>query len=545
MSLENVLALFGGLSLFLYGMHMMSEGLENAAGDKLKGILEKITANRFIGVLVGAGITALIQSSSATTVMVVGFVNSRLMTLKQAVWIIMGANIGTTITGQLLALNVSEIAPIMAIIGVVMVTFLKNRKVNAIGGIVAGLGILFIGMDMMSDAMVPLRDSEMFINFMTTVSNPFLGILFGAVFTAIIQSSSASVGILQALANSGLVPLSSAVFILFGQNIGTCITAVLASIGTSRNAKRTTIIHLSFNIIGTMIFVVIALCFPFAETIASFTPNDVMQQIANVHTLFNITTTLVLLPIGTYLAKLAELILPIKEEELEEEAAYNIPLTFVDETNIGTTTIALSSLRKEAVAMLEIAQKNIKDSMNAISNRPYQYDKILKREKRIDYINYQITNYMTKVSALQMSSEDSTTCNALFKCFSDIERIGDHAMNIVQYVENDEAKFETQPIVREELDVLQKLLQESFELLFAYNLDSENESYERIEEIEEKVDKFTAVFRQKQIQRMIDQECQPKDCVMYSEILTDIERISDHLMNIIEQCRRCNFTLMV
>ena len=240
MGITDVLSLLGGLALFLYGMQMMSTGLEAAAGNKMKSILEKLTSNRIKGVLVGAVITAVIQSSSATTVMVVGFVNSGLMTLKQAVWIIMGANIGTTITGQLIALDIGAIAPLFAIVGVAVMMFVKNEKVHHISSIFAGLGILFMGMDMMGAAMEPLQDSEAFINLMTQFSNPLIGILVGAVFTAVIQSSSASVGILQALAATGLVPLSSAVYVLFGQNIGTCITAVLASIGMKVNAKRTT-----------------------------------------------------------------------------------------------------------------------------------------------------------------------------------------------------------------------------------------------------------------------------------------------------------------
>ena len=249
MGITDILALLGGLALFLHGMQMMSSGLEAAAGNRMKNILERLTANRFLGVLVGAAITAVIQSSSATTVMVVGFVNAGMMTLNQAVWIIMGANIGTTVTGLLIALDVGELAPFFAFAGVALMVFVKEPKLQHIGQILAGLGVLFLGMGMMSDAMVPLRESESFISLMSTFSNPILGILAGAGFTAIIQSSSASVGILQALANSGIIGLSSAVFVLFGQNIGTCITAVLASIGTNRNAKRTTIIHLMFNII--------------------------------------------------------------------------------------------------------------------------------------------------------------------------------------------------------------------------------------------------------------------------------------------------------
>lgn len=254
MGIKDLLALLGGLALFLYGMQMMSNGLEAAAGNRMKSILERLTSNRVKGVLVGAGITAVIQSSSATTVMVVGFVNSGLMTLKQAVWVIMGANIGTTITGQLIALDIGAIAPLFAIGGVAAIMFVKNEKVHHISSIFAGLGILFMGMDMMGSAMEPLQNSPAFIQFMTTFKNPLVGILIGAVFTAVIQSSSASVGILQALAGTGMIPLSSAVYILFGQNIGTCITAVLASIGMKVNAKRTTVIHLMFNIFGSVLF---------------------------------------------------------------------------------------------------------------------------------------------------------------------------------------------------------------------------------------------------------------------------------------------------
>ena len=365
-----ILSLLGGLALFLYGMHMMSTGLESAAGDRMKTILEKLTSNPILGVVVGALITAVIQSSSATTVMVVGFVNSQLMTLQQAVWIIMGANIGTTITGQLVALNASEIAPVLAIIGVIMVTFLKNKKVNAIGEILAGLGILFIGMGTMNNAMEPLRESPIFLDLITTISNPVLAILVGAGFTALIQSSSASVGILQALALSGLIPLSSSIYIIFGQNIGTCITSALASLNANRNAKRTTIIHLSFNIIGTILFMIFTSITPFVDFMVSITDNPA-AQIANTHTIFNIVTTLLLLPFGKKLARLAEIILPIKEEELDKDK-FDVPLTFIDMDNIGSVPIAISSLRKEALATLHLAQANINGKYRSTLWTPIQ-----------------------------------------------------------------------------------------------------------------------------------------------------------------------------
>ena len=279
MKLTNLFSMLGGLALFLYGMNMMSNGLEMAAGDKMKTILEKLTSNRILGVLVGALVTAIIQSSSATTVMVVGFVNSGLMSLTSAVWVIMGANIGTTITGQLIAIDITAIAPLIAFIGVAMIVFFKSQKLDAIGGVIGGLGILFIGMETMSSAMVPLRTMPEFVGLISKFQNPFIGILVGALFTALIQSSSASVGILQALAKSGVMTLSSSIYVLFGQNIGTCITSVLASIGTSKNAKRTTVIHLSFNIIGTVLFVTISMLFPFADLVQSLTPSNVAAQI--------------------------------------------------------------------------------------------------------------------------------------------------------------------------------------------------------------------------------------------------------------------------
>ena len=274
LDISILLGLLGGLALFLYGMQMMSAGLEAAAGNRMKGILERLTSNRFLGILVGAGITAVIQSSSATTVMVVGFVNSGMMTLKQAVWIIMGANIGTTITGQLIALDVGAVAPLFAFVGVAMVVFLKKPQIHHYGNILAGLGVLFIGMEMMGSAMEPLREWPAFVNLVSTFSNPVVGILAGAAFTALIQSSSASVGILQALALSGVIGLDSAVYVLFGQNIGTCITAVLASIGTSRNAKRTTIIHLMFNVFGTVLFTVICMATPLTRVYAVHDPRQ-------------------------------------------------------------------------------------------------------------------------------------------------------------------------------------------------------------------------------------------------------------------------------
>ena len=391
MSVSGLLSLLGGLALFLYGMQMMSSGLEAAAGSKMKLILERLTANRFLGVLVGAGITAVIQSSSATTVMVVGFVNSGMMTLNQAVWIIMGANIGTTITGQLIALDVGALAPLFAFIGVAMVVFVKMPRAHHIGQIMAGLGVLFIGMEMMSSSMMPLRDSQAFVDLMTRFSNPLLGIAVGALFTALIQSSSASVGILQALATSGAISFSSSVFILFGQNIGTCITAVLASIGTSRSAKRATIIHLMFNIIGTVLFTILCILFPLADLVASFTPDAPAAQIANMHTIFNIVTTLLLLPLGNQLASLAVRILPEQPEENRDEMhlEYLTPVQVSSKDgNLGASAIHIGQLQQELDRMLDMAQDNIETSFDAVLSRDSSLlTKAEKMESYLDFLN--------------------------------------------------------------------------------------------------------------------------------------------------------------
>ena len=453
MGISDILSLLGGLALFLYGMQMMSNGLEAAAGNKMKQILEKLTSNRFKAVLVGAAITAVIQSSSATTVMVVGFVNSGLMTLNQAVWIIMGANIGTTITGQLIALDMGAIAPLIAFLGVACIMFMKSERARHIAGIFAGLGVLFIGMDMMSASMAPLRDSEMFMNFMTNFSNPLVGILVGAVFTAVIQSSSASVGILQALAATGMIPLSSAVYVLFGQNIGTCITAVLASIGTKTNAKRTTVIHLSFNIIGTTIFTILCMVTPFVSWMEAFNA-DPVAQIANTHTVFNIVTTLLLLPFGNLLAEFATKILPEndKEEETVQKLMYIRP--FESNYPVGHTAVVLSQIEREVGRMMEKVKKNVEESYDAVlSGKTDALEEIENREDYIDYLNGEISRYIVSLMSVEMSEQDSRSINSYYMMISNIERIGDHAMNVAEYTKfmkkwdvklTDEAKEEVE-----------------------------------------------------------------------------------------------------
>lgn len=540
MKITDILSLLGGLALFLHGMQMMSSGLEAAAGNRMKSILEKLTSNRLLGVLVGAVITAVIQSSSATTVMVVGFVNSGMMTLRQAVWIIMGANIGTTITGQLIALDVGAMAPLFAFIGIALMVFLKNPKVHHIGSILGGLGILFIGMDMMSAAMEPLRNSQAFVDLVSTFSNPLVGILTGAVFTAIIQSSSASVGILQALAMSGVVSLPTAVYVLFGQNIGTCITAVLASIGTSRNAKRATIIHLSFNVIGTALFTVICIATPLTTLVQSFTPDNAAAQIANMHTLFNVVTTLLLLPVGGHLVNLAMHILPDRKEEKEEgmHLQYLKPIT-VDKDRtiaIGTSAIYLNQIRSELHRMLGKARGNIDLAFQAVLEvKPELLDKAEETETYIDYLNKEISQYISKVIAHETNETDSAAVSAYFKITGNIERIGDHAVNICEYSTMMEKKgIHFSEGAKDELREMRDVCLEALDTLAA-DADVSQGWLSSMEKLEQRIDDMTAEFRQNQLDRMKSGSCSDEACILFSELLTDFERIGDHALNIAQE----------
>lgn len=539
MGITDILSLLGGLALFLYGMQMMSTGLEAAAGNKMKSILEKLTSNRIKGVLVGAGITAVIQSSSATTVMLVGFVNSGLMTLRQAVWVIMGANIGTTITGQLIALDMGAIAPLFAIVGVAAIMFVKNDRVHHISSIFAGLGILFMGMNMMGVAMEPLQDSPQFIDLMTKFNNPLLGILVGAVFTAIIQSSSASVGILQALAMTGKIPLSGAVYILFGQNIGTCITAVLASIGMKVNAKRTTVIHLMFNIIGTAIFTVVCMVTPYVEFVEALTPGNPVAQIANAHTIFNIVTTCILLPFGTYMAKAAEHILPDHKKEEDEELRLKYIRPFESSYAIGHSAVAVSQVRDEVGRMRDMVAKNIADSYDTL----IRYDdktrkKVAEREEYIDFLNKGISEYIVSLMAAEMNMSDSRKINGYYSIISNLERIGDHAVNLAGYAD-DMKKWDLafSDTVTEELSEMKKQCLAALDTVKDVTSANMVQALGAAAAAEQKIDDMRDKYFKKQIQRLKKGKCKPQSGIVFSEVLTDFERMGDHVLNIAQQYR--------
>lgn len=535
MGVELLLGLLGGLALFLYGMQMMSNNLEAAAGNKMKQILEKLTTNRFMGILVGAGITALIQSSSATTVMTVGFVNSGLMSLNQAVWIIMGANIGTTITGQLIALDVGALAPLIAFIGVVLVVFVKNKKLQHIGGIVAGVGVIFIGMGMMSDAMLPLRDEPEFIQLMTSFKNPLLGVMAGALFTAVIQSSAASIGILQALAVSGVIGLHSAVFVLFGQNIGTCITAVLASVGTNRNAKRTTAIHLMFNVVGTVIFVVLCMVTPFVDWMITTNTANPAAQIANVHTIFNIATTVILFPFGPMLVNIAKKILPDTQVKHVMDADQWFEGLMASKHHLGVSTIAISQIHEEIRDMLAIAASNVSDSFKAMEQGPGEngIQEIADREEEIDLSNVRLSKKISKVLVLDQTPQDIEALNKMYSILGNIERIGDHAMNLAEYAQTiQEKNLNFSDYAKNEFKVMDESCALGMELLRKAAAGDSDFTLEKIQAIEQKIDDITDNFRQNQIDRMREGHCNVESSILYSEMLTDYERIGDHMLNI-------------
>ncbi len=470
-----------------------------------------------------------------------------MMTLNQAVWLIMGANVGTTITGLLIALDIGALAPIIAFAGVFLMVFVKEAKLQHIGQILAGLGILFLGMDAMSAAMAPLREFPIFIRLMSTLSNPLLGILFGALFTALIQSSSASVGILQTLAASGVIQFSGAVFVLFGQNIGTCITAVLASLGASRGAKRATCIHLLFNVIGTVLFTIAVMVFPITGLIEVMVPGP-KAEIATMHVVFNLTTTLLLLPLGGYLAKLATYILPDREEAQTDSEMYLAYLTPVTaggkDGGLGVSAIVVDQLRSELRRMLEMARQNVDASFKAVLDRDTApLSRVEQREEYIDFLNREISRYVSRMIAIETNEEGSKTVSSFFAISGNIERIGDHADNLAGYTRLlAERKISFSPAAQEEVGQMRDLSLRAISALLSSEA-GEAEWLSRVAQMEQRFDDMTADFRRKQLKRMRESVCSDEACILFSELLTDFERIGDHVLNIAEELTKARTAL--
>ena len=530
MQMSDFLGLLGGLALFLYGMQMMSSGLEAAAGSRMKMILERLTANRFLGVLVGAAITAVIQSSSATTVMVVGFVNAGMMTLNQAVWIIMVANIGTTVTGLLIALDVGELAPLFAFVGVALVVFVKKPQLQHIGQILAGLGVLFIGMDMMSSAMSPLRESEAFINLMSTFSNPLLGILAGAGFTAVIQSSSASVGILQALANSGVIGLPSAVFVLFGQNIGTCVTAILSSIGVSRKAKRVPALHILIKILGTIIWLVLYIILRYILRLPIF--NHVIKsfQIAVFHTIFNIGTIVILLPFSQKLVRLVERMVKVDENDKTEMEKY----TLLDERLLLSPGLAVGQCREKTIEMAKIAREAFSSALSMFEHfDKEEIERIVKKEEELDYLEDELDTYLVRLSAKDMTESDSDQISEMLHCINDFERIGDHAINMTKLARQmHDQKLQFSAHAKSELAVLTEALNEIMTLTLESFEKDDQQQAKLIEPLEEVIDDLTKEIKNRHIDRLKTGECRVELGIILTDYITNCERVSDHCSNV-------------
>lgn len=528
--MQIILAL-GGLGLFLYGMRLMGEGLELAAGANLRTLLEKLTTNRFLGAIVGIVVTAIIQSSTAVSVMCVGFVNASIMNLSQAMGVIMGATIGTTVTSVLLSIQISDYAPIAIFIGAFMVVLSKKNNTKYLGQIIAGFGILFFGMTTMSSNLKPLASSEQFSSIITSVSNPFVGILFGVAFAAFIQSSSAAVGVLQALGAAGALALPDAVYMVYGIHIGACVTAVISSIGATKAAKRTALSYVLFTTFGTLIFTFFSMFTPFDAFIQKVTEN-VPFQISLVHIISSIVATLVLLPLEGAIIKLACIIIP-GEEEAEMEASR---LKFVDERMLKTPPFAVSQITKEIERMGRLSRKNFERSMDAFIN---QDEKVIAEveanEEVIDYLNMAITNYLVKLNGLNLEDSDRLKIGSYYHVVSDMERIGDHAENICELAQNLIRKEETfSPGALEEVtnmrSLVENIIDDSLKMFKASHVDPK--MIDLVSNTEEEIDEKTAEYKDNHIERLSNGTCNATVGTLFMELLTNLERIADHSTNI-------------
>lgn len=534
-----IIPFVGGLGMFIYGMQIMASGLENAAGNKMKKLLEALTRNKFLGVLLGAFITAVIQSSSATTVMVVGFVNAGIMNLTQAMGVIMGANVGTTITGWLVSsaewaefLSPTKLAPIAIILGVVVMLTGKRKSSKDMSSIIVGFGLLFVGISSMSSAVSPLKDVEAFCNlFVKLGGNPFLGILVGAGVTAIIQSSSASVGILQSLAAAGLVPFNAAIYIIMGQNIGTCVTAMLSSMGTKKNAKTAALMHLLFNIIGTVIFSVIAIAF-FTIVNPAWSHGSITQtQISTVHTIFNITTTVLLFPISEWIIKLAKKIGRVHDETPKSGTVS------LDDRMLQTPSIALQATISEVGRMGEVVKGTLVSAKDVLFTlNPEDIMKLKADERLVDTLCSGVTEYAIKITSLQISEKEHAQAARLLQIVNDIERISDYCENISEYAEElAEKKLHFSDVGQAELKEMIEVCFDSYNYAIESFIEGDREKALKVVEKETKADDMEIQLRSKHIKRLTNNQCNTEAGIVFLDMLVCLERISDHARNIAEE----------
>ena len=530
MEVMTVFSLLGGLGLFLFGIKTMGDGLEQAAGSKMKRLLEALTRNKFTAVLVGLLVTAVIQSSSATTVMVVGFVNAGLLSLSKAIGVIMGANIGTTVTSLMLSVKLN-FGILFTAVGAICQLAGNRSSFKLLGQIMMGLGILFVGMDAMTAAMEPLRDWQGFRDMMELAKNPLVGVLAGAGVTALLQSSSASVGILQALAATGAISLQASLFILFGQNIGTCVTALLASVGANRTAKRAAVVHLLFNVIGAALFIVLALVLPLASWIETLAGANLRLQIAFAHIIFNVVTTLLLLPMSGLLERLAYLV--VRGEDKQQEP---MRLEYFDARLFSTPPVAVQQLFREVQRMADIVAVNYRFAMQYyFAPKDLAVDEFDNREQVIDYLNAEITQNLIELKGLNLRADDIRLVGSLFHVVNDLERIGDHSMNIVEIGsarKKEKLRFsgKAEREIEELSGIVTSMLDKSIHIVKRQITDVE--IIGEVIELESQVDKLCESLADHHVDRVKNKKCTPRNGMLYLDMLNNLERIADHADNL-------------
>ena len=530
MEVTTVFSLLGGLGLFLFGIKTMGDGLEQAAGSKMKRLLEALTRNKFTAVLVGLLVTAVIQSSSATTVMVVGFVNAGLLSLSKAIGVIMGANIGTTVTSLMLSVKLN-FGILFTAVGAICQLAGNRSSFKLLGQIMMGLGILFVGMDAMTAAMEPLRDWQGFRDMMELAKNPLVGVLVGAGVTALLQSSSASVGILQALAATGAISLQASLFIRGGQEIGPCVTAVLASVGANRTAKRAAVVHLLFNVIGAALFIVLALVLPLASWIETLAGANLRLQIAFAHIIFNVVTTLLLLPLSGLLERLAYLV--VRGEDKQQEP---MRLEYFDARLFSTPPVAVQQLFREVQRMADIVAVNYRFAMQYyFAPKDLAVDEFDNREQVIDYLNAEITQNLIELKGLNLRADDIRLVGSLFHVVNDLERIGDHSMNIVEIGsarKKEKLRFsgKAEREIEELSGIVTSMLDKSIHIVKRQITDVE--IIGEVIELESQVDKLCEALADHHVDRVKNKKCTPRNGMLYLDMLNNLERIADHADNL-------------
>ena len=547
MYLEMFLGAVAGLSLFLYGMKLMADGLQKFAGDKLKSIVRTLTKNRLMAVLVGMFVTTVIQSSSATSVMVVGFVNAGIMTIQQAVGVIFGANIGTTITGQMVSFNLSQWAPIAIGTGILMGTLVKNPKLKEFAEILVGFGILFIGMNYLKDALAPLKDLPAFTEWIVNYGHhPLFGVALGFIMTLALQSSSATIGVLIALASQGVLPFATALYIIFGDNIGTCTTALISSLGTSRRGKQVAVIHLSINIIGTIYFMMF-LTGILTNIVTSLDASDVARQIANAHTIFNIVNVIILFPFANLLVKLADIIVPEPKVELELMEEEEKTISYLDKRILVTPSIALQNTMYEFAAMSHAADKTLTYAIDAIRLRSYEkIEKAFASEQQVNQFQKAIVEYLVEISQQNVSTTDQETIDELFSTANDVERISDHAENIADFAK---AVLERDIVLDEktlsELEHVFELVQKGFAMSIDTLSTGNLVKVKEVITIEREIDRLKIEIRDKYMKRMNKGIASAESGIFVMDLLSNLERISDHFRNIGETVQRLGRPVVV